>query len=127
MAKVIGIDLGTTNSAVAVMAGGKPKVIPTAEGTNTFPSIVDPTSRTVGATAKRQMVLKSDKIINSVKRLMGRKFSDPEVKKTMEHVAYKIVKGKDDMACVEVEGKVYTPQEISAMTLSKAKDFCSSA
>ncbi len=121
MSKVIGIDLGTTNSAVAVMMGGKPKVIPTAEGTNTFPSIVDPTTRTVGATAKRQMVLKSDKIINSVKRLMGRKFTDPEVKKTMEHVAYKIVKGKDDMACVEVEGKIYTPQEISAMTLSKAK------
>ncbi|PWU22746.1 molecular chaperone DnaK [Candidatus Cerribacteria bacterium 'Amazon FNV 2010 28 9'] len=121
MSKVIGIDLGTTNSAVAVMMGGKPKVIPTAEGQNTFPSIVDPTTRSVGTTAKRQMVLKSDKIINSVKRLMGRKIGDPEVKKTIEHVSYKIVAGKDDMACVEVDGKVYTPQEISAMTLSKAK------
>lgn len=121
MGKVIGIDLGTTNSAVAVMMGGKPKVIPTAEGTNTFPSVVDPTTRTVGATAKRQMVLKSDKIVNSVKRLMGRKFEDPEVKKTMEHVSYKIVAGKDNMAVVEVEGKKYTPQEISAMILSKAK------
>lgn len=121
MGKIIGIDLGTTNSAVAVMMGGKPKVIPTAEGTNTFPSIVDPTSRTVGATAKRQMILKSDKIINSVKRLMGRKFSDPEVKKTLEHVSYKIVAGKDNMAVVQVDGKDYTPQEISAMTLGKAK------
>lgn len=121
MGKIIGIDLGTTNSAVAVMMGGKPKVIPTAEGTNTFPSIVDPTSRTVGATAKRQMILKSDKIINSVKRLMGRKFSDAEVKKTLEHVSYKIVAGKDNMAVVQVDGKDYTPQEISAMTLGKAK------
>ncbi len=121
MGKVIGIDLGTTNSAVAVMMGGKPKIIPTAEGANTFPSIVDPTTRTVGATAKRQMVLKSDKIINSVKRLMGRKFTDPEVKKTLEHVSYEIVKGKDATASVKVEGKVYTPQEISAMTLAKAK------
>lgn len=121
MSKVIGIDLGTTNSAVAVMMGGKPKVIPTAEGANTFPSIVDPTTRTVGSTAKRQMVLKSDKIINSVKRLMGRKFTDPEVKKTTEHVSYKIVAGKDGMADVEVDGKTYTPQEISAMILSKAK------
>ncbi len=121
MGKIIGIDLGTTNSAVAVMMGGKPKVIPTAEGTNTFPSIVDPTTRTVGATAKRQMILKSDKIINSVKRLMGRKFSDPEVKKTLEHVSYKIVAGKDNMGVVSVDGKDYTPQEISAMTLGKAK------
>src|SRR5258708_7354918 len=121
MSKVIGIDLGTTNSAVAVMMGGKPKVIPTAEGTNTFPSIVDPIGHAVGTTAKRQMILKSDQIINSVKRLMGRKISDPEVKKTMEHVSYKIVAGKDDMAVVEIDGKKYTPQEISAMTLGKAK------
>lgn len=121
MSKVIGIDLGTTNSAVAVMMGGKPKVIPTAEGTNTFPSIVDPIGHAVGATAKRQMILKSDRIINSVKRLMGRKIGDPEVKKTMEHVSYKIVAGKDDMAVVEIDGKKYTPQEISAMTLGKAK------
>ena len=121
MSKVIGIDLGTTNSAVAVMMGGKPKVIPTAEGTNTFPSIVDPIGHAVGATAKRQMILKSDRIINSVKRLMGRKIGDPEVKKTMEHVSYKIVAGKDDMAVVEIDGKKYTPQEVSAMTLGKAK------
>lgn len=121
MSKVIGIDLGTTNSAVAVMMGGKPKVIPTAEGTNTFPSIVDPIGHVVGAAAKRQMILKSDRIINSVKRLMGRKIGDPEVKKTMEHVSYKIVAGKDQMAVVEIDGKKYTPQEISAMTLGKAK------
>ncbi len=121
MSKVIGIDLGTTNSCVAVMMGGKPKVIPTAEGANTFPSIVDPVGHAVGTTAKRQMILKSDQIVNSVKRLMGRKISDPEVKKTLEHVAYKIVAGKDDMAVVEIKGKKYTPQEISAMTLGKAK------
>lgn len=121
MAKVIGIDLGTTNSCVAVMMGGKPKVIPTAEGANTYPSIVDPVGHAVGTTAKRQMILKSEQIVNSVKRLMGRKISDPEVKKTMEHVAYKIVAGKDDMAVVEIKGKKYTPQEISAMTLGKAK------
>lgn len=121
MSKVIGIDLGTTNSCVAVMMGGKPKVIPLAEGTNTFPSIVDPIGHTVGATAKRQMILKPERIINSVKRLMGRKISDPEVKKTMEHVAYKIVAGKDNMAVVEIEGKKFTPQEISAMVLTKAK------
>lgn len=121
MSKVIGIDLGTTNSCVAVMMGGKPKVIPLAEGANTYPSIVDPVGHTVGATAKRQMILKPERIVNSVKRLMGRKFSDPEVKKTIEHVSYKIVAGKDNMAVVEIEGKKYTPQEISAMTLGKAK------
>lgn len=128
MSKVIGIDLGTTNSAVAVMVAGKPKIIPTSEGTNTFPSIVDPIGHSVGATAKRQMILKSDRIINSVKRLMGRKITDPEVKKTMEHVSYKIVAGKDQMAVVEIPaeggagaGKKFTPQEISAMTLGKAK------
>lgn len=121
MSKVIGIDLGTTNSCVAVMVGGKPKVIPLAEGSNTYPSIVDPVGHSVGMTAKRQMILKSDQIVNSVKRLMGRKINDPEVKKTLEHVSYKIVAGKEDMAVVEIKGQKYTPQEISAMTLSKAK------
>jgi molecular chaperone DnaK len=79
MSKVIGIDLGTTNSAVAVMQGGKAVIIPTAEGTNTFPSIVEPVKNLVGSPAKRQMVLNADTIV-SVKRLMGRRIDDAEVK-----------------------------------------------
>ena len=122
MSKIIGIDLGTTNSCVAVMEGGTPKVIPAADtGRNTTPSIVEPVKGLVGDVAKRQMILNPKNTIFSVKRLMGRKFSDPEVKRTMGMVPYKIVAGKDDMACVEVDGKVYTPQEISAKTLQTMK------
>jgi len=123
--KIIGIDLGTTNSAVAVMEGGSPKVIPTAEGANTFPSVVGLTKKgdtvVVGVPAKRQAILNPKSTIVSVKRLMGRKIKDAEVVKTMKHVSYSIVAGKDDMAAVEVEGKTYTPQEISAKILMKAK------
>ncbi len=119
--KTIGIDLGTTNSCIAVMEGGKPKVIPTHEGGNTFPSIVEPVKNLVGAVAKNQMILNSKNTIYSVKRLMGRKMSDPMVKDTMKKVAYEVVGGKDDMASVKVEGKVYSPQEISAKILQKAK------
>jgi molecular chaperone DnaK len=119
--KIIGIDLGTTNSCVAVMEGGSPKVIFTSEGHNTIPSIVEPVKKLVGDLAKRQMILNSKDTIFSVKRLMGRRIDDPEVVKTMKIAPYKIVAGKDKMACVEVEGKVYTPQEISAMILQKAK------
>ncbi|MBI5151601.1 MAG: molecular chaperone DnaK [Candidatus Pacebacteria bacterium] len=123
--KIIGIDLGTTNSAVAVMEGGSPKVIPTAEGSNTFPSIVSLTKKgdsvVVGTPAKRQAILNPKNTIVSVKRLMGRKLKDAEVEKTKKHVSYTIVGGKDDMAAVEVEGKTYTPQEISAKILMKAK------
>ena len=121
MAKIIGIDLGTTNSAVAVMEGGKPKIIPTAEGGNLIPSAVNPAMKLVGDVAKRQLVLKPEETIYSVKRLMGRKISDPEVKKTQQMVAYKIVEGKNKSAVVEVSGKQYTPQEISARILQKAK------
>ncbi|MDP1743270.1 MAG: molecular chaperone DnaK [Candidatus Amesbacteria bacterium] len=122
MAKIIGIDLGTTNSCVAVMEGGTPKVIVAADtGRNTTPSIVEPVKKLVGDVAKRQMVLNSKNTIYSIKRLMGRKFSDPEVKRTMDMVPYKIVSGKDGMACVEVDGKVYTPQEISAQVLMTMK------
>lgn len=121
--KIIGIDLGTTNSAIAVMQGGKATVVPTAEGRNTFPSIVafkgDDTL--VGDPAKRQMVLNPKKTINSVKRFMGRKYNDKEVKAAMKHVAYEIAEGKDGMAVVTIDGKKYTPQEISAKILSKAK------
>ena len=119
--KTIGIDLGTTNSCVAVMEGGKPKVIPLHEGTNTFPSIVEPVKNLVGAVAKNQMILNSKNTIYSVKRLMGRKMSDPMVKDTMKKVPYDIVAGKDDMASIKVAGKVYSPQEISAKILQKAK------
>ncbi len=121
MSKIIGIDLGTTNSVVAVMEGGTGKVIPTSEGRNLIPSVVEPTKNLVGDVAKRQMVLNPGNTIYSIKRLMGRKTSDSEVKKTQGMVAYKIVSGKDSMAMVEVDGKQYTPQEISARILAKAK------
>lgn len=121
--KIIGIDLGTTNSAVAVMEGGSPKVIPTAEGRNTFPSIVGfkGSEVTVGDIAKRQMVLNPKKTVNSVKRFMGRKMKDKAVQEAVKHVAYPIVEGKDGMAVVEIDGKKYTPQEVSAKILGKAK------
>lgn len=119
--KIIGIDLGTTNSCVAVMEGGSPKVIISSEGRNTIPSAVEPVKKLVGDLAKRQMVLNSENTIYSVKRLMGRRIDDPEVKKSQEVSPYKIVAGKNKMAAVEVNGKVYTPQEISAMILQKAK------
>jgi len=119
--KIIGIDLGTTNSCVAVMEGGSPKVIVSSEGRNTIPSIVEPVKKLVGDLAKRQMVLNSQNTVYSVKRLMGRRFDDPEVKKTQSVAPYKIVSGKDNMAAVEINGKVYTPQEISAMILQKCK------
>jgi len=121
MAKIIGIDLGTTNSCVAVMEGGRPKVIPSAEGRNVIPSVVEPVKNLVGDVAKRQMILNAENTIYSVKRLMGRRFSDPEVKKTMKMVPYKIKEGKEGMAVVEVGGKTYTPQEISAKILAKIK------
>jgi len=119
--KIIGIDLGTTNSCVSVMEGGSPKVIISAEGRNTIPSIVEPIKNLVGDLAKRQMVLNSANTIYSIKRLMGRRIDDPEVKKTQSVAPYKIVAGKDKMAAVEINGKTYTPQEISAMILQKCK------
>lgn len=121
MSKIIGIDLGTTNSAVAVMEGGKPKVIHSQEGRNTIPSVVDPTKRIVGDVAKRQMVLNPKKTIFSVKRLMGHKFTDETVQRDVKWLPYNIKSGRDDMAVVEVDGKEYTPQEVSAMILGKIK------
>jgi len=121
MAKIIGIDLGTTNSCVAVMEGGSPKVIHSAEGRNVIPSVVDPVSHVVGDVAKRQLVLKPKRTIFSVKRLMGRKLSDPSVQYDMKWLPYGVKAGRDDMAVVEVEGKTYTPQELSAQILQKIK------
>ena len=127
MSKIIGIDLGTTNSCVAVMEGGQPKVINAADtGRNITPSVVEPVKNLVGDVAKRQMILNSKNTIYSIKRLMGRKFTDKEVKRTESMVPYKIVSGKDGMACVEVAGKVYTPQEISAMVLQTMKKHAES-
>ena len=121
MSKIIGIDLGTTNSAVAVMEGGKPKVIHSSEGENIIPSVVNPIKNIVGRVAKRQAVVNPKETIFSVKRLMGRKFSDPEVQRDMKWLPYTVKSGKNGMAVVEVEGHEYTPQEISAMVLGKIK------
>ncbi|HVZ58776.1 MAG TPA: molecular chaperone DnaK [Patescibacteria group bacterium] len=121
MAKIIGIDLGTTNSCVAVMEGGSPKVIHSAEGRNVIPSVVDPKTHVVGDVAKRQMVLKPKETIFSVKRLMGKKFHDESVQRDMKWLPYTVKAGRDDMAVVEVDGKTYTPQEISAQILQKIK------
>src|SRR3990167_6766765 len=121
MSKIIGIDLGTTNSAVAFMEGGTPKVIPSAEGRNLIPSVVNPKDNLVGDVAKRQLILKPKETIYSIKRLMGRRVSDDQVKKSREMVGYEIVEGKDKTAAVKVDGRVYTPQEISAKILMKIK------
>lgn len=121
MSKIIGIDLGTTNSCVAVMEGGAPKVIHSAEGRNIIPSVVDPIDHIVGDVAKRQLVLKPKRTIFSVKRLMGRKFSDESVQYDLKWLPYTVKSGRDGMAVVEVEGRTFTPQEISAQILQKMK------
>src|SRR5215212_10152263 len=125
MAKVIGIDLGTTNSCVAVMEGGKPKVIENAEGARTTPSVVAFTKdgeRLIGQPAKRQAVTNPDNTIFAVKRLIGRRFDDPINKKDTELVPYKIVKGANGDAWVQAGGKDYSPSQISAFTLQKMKE-----
>lgn len=121
MAKIIGIDLGTTNSCIAVMEGGGPKVIYSREGGNTIPSVADPLTHVVGAVAKRQLVLKPKQTIFSIKRLMGHKFNDESVQRDIKWLPYTVKEGRDGMAVVEVEGKTFTPQEISAMILQKIK------
>src|SRR6476469_3097562 len=125
MAKVIGIDLGTTNSCVAVMEGGKPKVIENSEGARTTPSVVAFTKdgeRLIGQPAKRQAVTNPDNTIFAVKRLIGRRFDDPITKKDTELVPYKIVKGTNGDAWVEAGGKDYSPSQISAFILQKMKE-----
>jgi len=121
MAKIVGIDLGTTNSCVAVMEGGKPKVIHSSEGENIIPSVANPLKNVVGRVAKRQSVVNPKETIFSIKRLMGRKFKDPEVQRDIKWLPYTIKEGKNGMAVVEVEGHEYTPQEISAQILGKIK------
>ena len=122
MSKIIGIDLGTTNSVVAVMEGGRPKVIPAADtGRNLTPSVVEPIKNLVGDVAKRQMILNPKNTISSIKRLVGRRIDDAEVEKTKKMVSYEIVAGKDKTVAVSVEDKTYTSQEISARILMKLK------
>jgi len=121
MAKIIGIDLGTTNSCVAVMEGGKPKVIHSAEGENIIPSIANPIKNIVGRVAKRQAIVNPKETIFSIKRLIGRRFTDPEVQRDIKWLPYTVKEGKNKMAVVEVEGHEYTPQEISAQILQKIK------
>ena len=121
MGKIIGIDLGTTNSCVAVMEGGSPKVIPSSEGRNTIPSVVDPIKNIVGDVAKRQMVINPKSTVYSVKRLMGRKYKDPTVQKDIKWLPYEVAEGRDGMAIVKVDGRAFTPQEVSAKILAKIK------
>ena len=125
MAKVIGIDLGTTNSCVAVMEGGKPKVVENAEGARTTPSIVafaKDGERLIGQPAKRQAVTNPDNTIFAVKRLIGRRFDDPVTKKDTELVPYHIVKGPNGDAWVQAGGQDYSPSQISAFILQKMKE-----
>ena len=129
MAKVIGIDLGTTNSCVSVMEGGKPKVIENAEGARTTPSIVafaKDGERLVGQPAKRQAVTNPENTVFAVKRLIGRRFDDPITKKDTELVPYHIVKGPNGDAWVKAGGEDYSPAQISAFTLQKMKETAES-
>ncbi len=129
MGKVIGIDLGTTNSCVAVMEGGKPKVIENAEGARTTPSIVafaKDGERLIGQPAKRQAVTNPDNTVFAVKRLIGRRFDDPITKKDTELVPYTIVKGSNGDAWVKAGGEDYSPSQISAFILQKMKETAES-
>jgi molecular chaperone DnaK len=124
MGKVIGIDLGTTNSCVAIMSGGDPVVIANAEGSRTTPSVVaitDKTERLVGQIAKRQAITNPENTIFSVKRLMGRKFKSREVQEAMKRLPYKVVEADNGDAHVELRGKSYSPPEVSAMILQKMR------
>ena len=124
MAKAIGIDLGTTNSCVAVVQGGEPVVIPNQEGSRTTPSVIavtDKGERLAGQIAKRQSITNPENTIFSIKRLMGRKFNSGEVEHARKRLPYKIVEAQNGDAHVEISGKRYSPPEISAMILQKLK------
>src|SRR5665213_425966 len=129
MSKIIGIDLGTTNSCVSIMEGDKTRVIENAEGARTTPSMVafmkgpdGKQERLVGQPAKRQAVTNPDKTLFAIKRLMGRRFNDPEVKKMREKAAFKIIEGENGDAWVDIDGEKYAPSQISAMILQKMKE-----
>ncbi|MDE5568974.1 MAG: Hsp70 family protein, partial [Muribaculaceae bacterium] len=122
MGKIIGIDLGTTNSCVAVLEGNDPVVIPNSEGRNTTPSVVafiDGGERKVGDPAKRQAITNPKRTIYSIKRFMGETYD--QVKNEIERVPYKVVRGANDTPRIDIDGREYTPQEISAMILQKMK------
>jgi molecular chaperone DnaK len=122
MSKIIGIDLGTTNSCVSVMEGNEPVVIPNAEGARTTPSIVafiEGGERKVGDSAKRQAITNPTKTIASIKRFMGESFT--AMAKEIKNVSYRVVKGDNNTPRVDIDGRLYTPQEISAMVLQKMK------
>src|SRR6266850_7233076 len=124
MAKVIGIDLGTTNSVVAVMEGGEPKVLTNSEGSRITPSVVAFTEsgeRLVGQIARRQAITNPENTIFSIKRLIGRRFEEAEVRKATKVLPYKITSAENNDAWVEIRGKKYSPAEISAFILQKMK------
>jgi molecular chaperone DnaK len=124
MGKIIGIDLGTTNSVVAVMSGGEPVVIPSAEGERLVPSVVAVNKnheRIVGRTARNQAIVNPENTVFSIKRFMGRKFTDPEVQRTISRVPYKVTAAPNGDVRVVLDGKEYSPPEISAMILGKLK------
>lgn len=124
MAKIVGIDLGTTNSVVAVMMGGEPVVIPSAEGERLVPSVVAVNKnheRLVGRTARNQAIVNPENTVFSIKRFMGRKFDDPEVQRTISRVPYKVTRASNGDVRVVLDGKEYSPPEISAMILAKLK------
>src|SRR5690348_16766869 len=124
MSKIIGIDLGTTNSCVAVMEGGDPVVIPNAEGNRTTPSVVALSKsgeRMVGQVAKRQAITNPDNTVYSIKRLIGRKFSDSDVERDLKLLSYKVEAASNGDAVVRMGDRQYSPQEVSAMILQKLK------
>ena len=125
MGKIVGIDLGTTNSAAAVMEGGEPVIIPSAEGNRLFPSVVAVNPKTgerlVGQVAKRQSVINADNTVSSVKRFMGRKYDDPEVARARDYVSYEVRKAPNGDVRVVMNDREYSPPEISAMILQKIK------
>jgi molecular chaperone DnaK len=125
MGRIIGIDLGTTNSVVAIMEGGEPTVIPSSEGSRLIPSVVAQNPKTgerlVGQVARRQAVVNPENTIFSIKRFMGRKYSDPEVQHGLDFVPYKVDEAPNGDVRVDLGGKTYSPPEISAMVLAKIK------
>ena len=126
MSKVIGIDLGTTNSCVAVMEHGDPLVIPNDEGSRTTPSVVAFTrdgDRLVGQIARRQAVTNAQRTVSVAKRLIGRRYDDSEVQRSKELVSYRIVAADNGDAWIDVDGKQWSPQQISAVVLEKMKEI----